>query len=221
MIQRQEKTPFLVDILYLIVTISLMSVFLLCSLINLIRQKGDEVLEITTFTKLQFGFASVFFIIICMMYSSIQYKKRYGRLQVPNIQRNVLTFKQSCLSYILFSVTNWIFFILRINHKNQWFSVFRTRQMASIIFIAELFAFNFFIPLVVIDNLKSVMPQLFNDTNEKCIEFYYNFTSIMPREQQFLQYKPFKCNARFGSQFKFKTIKSDLKQQPSLTSIEI
>lgn len=220
MIRGQEKNPFLVDILYLIVTTSLMSVFLLCSLINLIRQKENEVIEITTLTKLQFGFASVFLVIIFMMYASIQYKKRYGRLQVPNIQRNVLTFKQSCLSYIFFSVTNWIIFIIRINENNQWFSIFRSRQIASIIFMAELFAFNICMPLVVLDNLKSVMPQLFNDKTEKCIEFYYNFTNIMPREQKFLQHKPFKCNARFGSEFKFKTIKSDFKSKPTLTSIE-
>ena len=220
MIEGQKKTPFLVDILYSIVTTSLMSVFLICSLIHLIRQKEKEVIEITTFSKLQFGWASVFLVMIVMMYLSIQYKTRHGRLQVPNIQRNVLTFKQSCLSYIFFSVTNLIIFIIRINKNNQWFSVFRTRQIASIIFIAELFAFNIFIPLLVINNLRSVMPQLFNDKQEKCIEFYYNVTSIMPREQKFLQYKPFKYNARFGSEVKFKTIESNLKPKPTLTSIE-
>ena len=221
MIEGQKKTPFLVDILYLLVTTSILSVLLInSSLIHLIRQNEKEVIEITTFTKIHFGFVSVFLVIIFMMYLSIQYKKRYGRLQVPNIQRNILTFEQSCLSCILFSITNWIINILRINSNNQWFSVYRTRQIASLIFIEEIFAFNVFIPLLVINHLKSVMPQLFNDENEKCVEFYYNLTSIMPREQKFIQYKPFKCNARYGSELKFETLKSDLKPKAALTSIE-
>ena len=236
MIQDQEKPTLLVSILYFTVTTSFMSVFLLSSLIHALQSYHDDadVSDVRTRNFVQIGFCSVFLLLTFALYLSVEYKIRKGSLQVPNVQQNVLTFKQSCISYTIFVLSRWLVFVLLINSNNSYFSKYKTRLITSIIFIVDLFVFHFFIPLVVIVNLNRVMPQLFIDTNENDIEFYYNLTSSYPREQQFLPYKPFKSNARFGSEKKFmkrneSSVGSTLKDIetvekihcPSLTNVEI
>ena len=206
LIQDQGKSPLLLEILYLTVTSSLMAVFIIVSFIHAVRKHDDDeydVIEIGTRTFLRFGMVSVFLVIIFTMFLSIEYKKRKGSLKVPNVQRNILTFNQSFVTFTNCVLLNWFILLLRINANNQWFSVFKTRQIASIIFMIEMMFLFFFIPLLAIANLKTVMPQLFNDRKERKIEFYCNIRFSVPREQKFLPYKKFKGDARFGSELKF------------------
>ena len=241
LIQEGHMPSILLDILYATISISFMSVFLLSSLIHAfqLKDKSEDVIEIGTRALLRFGFSSVFLVIILLMFMNIQHKKRKGKLKVPKIQRNILTLSQNCISYFIYVLTSWFILFLRINKENQFFSVFRTLQIASIIFIVQLLVFYFLVPLFVIVNLKNAMPQLFNEFNDKVTHFYITPPIFVPRQQELLPLKPFKKDARFGSENKFMKINEDIEIHysgewkksneiyskdisfPALTSVEI
>ena len=157
-------------------------------------------------------FIVILFINVQIIKTKTRIKKKYNRF-------NIVTFNQNFLFYIFFFFSNVIFIITRI-HILKSFSIEKAREILLYVYLIFI-SFDWFIrPIIIIILLRRDMPDFFEDvqiSKEKII-LSVKGKVIIPRQQEFLTYKPFSQNARWGSSKKFNACNEKIvKQMPDVT----
>ena len=157
-------------------------------------------------------FIVILFINVQIIKTKTRLKKKYNRF-------NIVTFNQNFFFYIFYFISHVILIITRI-HILKSFSVERARKILLYVYLIFISIDWFMRPTIIIFLLRKDMPDFFEDvqiSKEKKI-FSLKGKVIIPRQQEFLTYKPFSQNARWGSSKKFNACTEKIvKQMPDIT----
>ena len=160
-----------------------------------------------------------FMTFIVILYINIQIFKTKSRIKRKHYQFNIITFCQNFYFYILFYMSNVFFILIRIN-ISKFFSVEKAELILVYVYLFYLSIDWFVRPIVIILLLRKDMPDFFDDLeiSKDNTTFTVNVKNIFPREQEFLTYKPFTQNARWGSSKKFNVCHEKIvMQMPEIT----
>ena len=145
-----------------------------------------------------------FIAFIVILFVNVQIIKRRTRFKKKHNQFNIITFNQNFFFYIFFYISNVILILIRINILN-FVSIKRAENIILYVYLVFLSIDWFVRPIVIIILLRKNMPDFFEDfeiSKDKKV-FNVRRKAIIPRQQEFLTYKPFSQNARWGSSKKF------------------
>ena len=160
-----------------------------------------------------------FMTFIIILFINVQIIKTKTRFKKKPNRFNIITFNQNFFFYIFFFISNVILIITRINVLTL-FSDKRARHILLYVYLIFLSIDWFIRPIIIIFLLRKDMPDFFEDiqiSKEKKI-FSVKGKVIIPRQQEFLTYKPFSQNARWGSSKKFNACNEKIvKQMPDVT----
>ena len=147
-----------------------------------------------------------FITFIVILYINVQIIKTKSRLKRKYYQMNILTFCQNFYFYIIFYMSNVLLTLIRINIL-KFFSVEKAERILVYVYLFYLSIDWFVRPIVIILLLRKNMPDFFDnlELSKDNKTFNVKVKDIIPRQQEFLTYKPFTQNARWGSSKKFYT----------------
>ena len=143
-----------------------------------------------------------------LLYAGVQFIKLKKKTK-KKYQLNIVTFNQNFYFYLTYCFINLLLTLVRLNVLK-----FATGEKAEVILIfsymIKLFSVWLIRPTIIVMLLKKNIPDFFEDFDSNNLQqaFKSNFSgqTIFPREQKFLEYKPFGQNARWGSESKFQTL---------------
>ena len=151
-------------------------------------------------------------VFILTLYVDIQVFKAKNKIRKNNFQINIVTFNQNSYFYILFLFSNIILILIRIN-----VSKFNSCEKATPILVFSYLIYIFIDwlirPIIILIILRKKNTDFFEDSdmhNGKQL-FYMKGLSIIPRQQKFMDLKPFCQNARWGSSKKFSILLANTK----------
>ena len=160
-----------------------------------------------------------YMLFVVILYINVQIIKTRTRIKRKHYKFNIITFNQNFYFYILFYMSNVFLILIRINIL-KFFSVEKAEKILVCVYLFYLSIDWFVRPIVIIILLRKDMPDFFDDLeiSEDNPTFIVKEKNIIPRQQEFLTYKPFSQNARWGSSKKFNAYHKEIFiQMPDVT----
>ena len=144
-----------------------------------------------------------------ILYIRMQIIKK--RIKTNSGQFNIVTFNQNFYFYCTFTSANIVLFLTRLNNW-KYESEQNVRNILVSSYLMKIFTDWFVRPTVILILLRNKnISNFFEDFD--CKSHYNSFEMIgviaVPREQKFLDPRPFCQNARWGSSKKFQAFKAD------------
>ena len=160
-----------------------------------------------------------FIIFIVILFVNVQIIKTKTKFKKKHTQINIITFNQNFVFYIFYYFSNVILICIRI-HILNFVSTERAENILLYVYLIFISIDWFIRPMVIIILLRKNIPDFFEDFEISKDKKAFNVRRkvIIPRQQEFLKYKPFSQNARWGSLKKFNVSREKIcKQMPDVT----
>ena len=152
------------------------------------------------------------FAFMCVLFCGIQFFKSSRKIR-KNYQQNIVTFNQNFYFYVLYSIINLILTIVRMCVLDLSLDSETPERVLIVSYLIKLFVVWLLRPLTILLLLRRNMPEFFEDFEDTVQNFTLISQTLGPRNQQFLTYKPFSQNARWGSEKKFMMLNTNLSNQ--------